>query len=63
MTLRKFKIKSVKLSPGGAGPDRLYEIYYKAIKDKKWIDGKLLVIAVNEKDAKDKAYKRFGGIN
>lgn len=64
MKLRKFEILDVKFSAGGNGSDygHGWIITYKAIKNKKWVNDTLFVIAPSEKLARDKAIKRFGGI-
>lgn len=59
--MRKFEIISVSLNPGGAGPERLWFVKYRAIKNKKWIEKELLVLARNEKEARHNAENRFGG--
>ena len=50
MKLRKFEILRVEVSPGCPGPDRTYNIYYKAIKKKVWVESKLYILAKNEKE-------------
>ena len=59
--LRKFEIVKCVLSPGGPGPERAYSLYYRAIKNKKWIEDKLWIIANSEKQARSEAMSRFGG--
>ncbi len=63
MKFRKFEIISVIESPGGAGPERLWKVNYKAIVEKNWKVGFLNVLARNAQEAKEKAYNRFGGQN
>ena len=55
MSLRKFEILSVELSPGGAGPQRAYRIKYRAIGHKEWVEDLLWVIARNEQEAREQA--------
>lgn len=62
MRLRKFEILKITESPGGPGPERAWQIDYKAIKNKIWVERKLWVTARNAAEARDKATKRFGGI-
>jgi len=59
--MRKFDIQRIELEPGGSGPDRIYNVYYKAIRNKVWVESKLSILARNEKQARDKAILRFGG--
>lgn len=61
MILRKFEITSIEEEPGGPGPDRAWQISYRAIVKKLWIERKLWVIAKNKQEAEQKALKRFGG--
>lgn len=61
MDLRKFEVIKVILHPGMPGPDRLWKVYYKAIKNKLWIEDTLWIVAKNEPEAKHKAEQRFGG--
>jgi hypothetical protein len=61
--LRKFEILDIISDPSGAGPDRFFEIKYKAIKNKEWTEGVLTIIARNKDEAREKAMKRFGGKN
>lgn len=63
MNLRKFEILGIVLSPGGPGPERAYKVIYKAIKNKVWIESELWIIARTAKEAREKAFKRFGGRN
>jgi hypothetical protein len=60
-TLRKFEILNVELNPGGPGPERLYIVKYRAIKNKQWIEGYFYIVARNEKEARNKAEQRWGG--
>lgn len=60
MRLRKFEIINVELVPGGPGPERAYKVYYRAIKDKKWVESFLWSIGKNEKEARDRVIERFG---
>lgn len=57
--MRKFEITDVRLSPGGPGPERIYEIFYKAIVKKQWVERSLWVVARNDSEARDQAVKRF----
>jgi hypothetical protein len=63
MRLRKFEILRIELSPGGPGPERAWQVFYKAIKNKKWKNGSLWVIARTVAEAQQKAQDRFGGID
>lgn len=58
---RKFEIVGVEESLGGAGPERLFKIKYKAIENKKWTDGTVWMVAKNKEEAKEKSLRRFGG--
>lgn len=60
-TLRKFEILNVELNVGGAGPERLFTVKYRAIKSKKWIEGYFPIMARNEKEARHKAEQKWGG--
>jgi hypothetical protein len=60
MKIRKFEITSITVEQ--SSPFNVYTIYYKGIRNKKWINGKLLCLAKSEKEAKDKMMKEFGGI-
>lgn len=63
MKLRKFKILSVEIIPGGAGPEYMWAVKYRAIKNKVWVEDSLFIIARNKNEAYAKAHRRFGGIN
>jgi hypothetical protein len=59
--MRKFEILSVKESPGGPGPSRVWIVHYRAIQDKKWIEKDLWIVARTAAAAKHQAEQRFGG--
>ena len=60
MRLRKFEILGVeRFTEGHAGPEYSFQVAYKAIRNKEWIQGKLWIIARNEKEARNKAESRF----
>lgn len=59
--MRKFEILSISLNPGGPGPDRIWDVQYRAIRNKVWIEDKLMIVARNEAEARRKAMTRFGG--
>lgn len=61
MRFRKFEILGSELSPGGAGPERLYIVRYRAIKDKEWVEGQMTAFGRNAKEAEHKIQQRFGG--
>ncbi len=61
--MRKFEILDIELSPGGPGPERLYIISYRAIRQKIWVTDKLNIVACNIKQAREKANLRFGEKN
>lgn len=63
MNKRKFEVLSVKLSPGGPGPDRLWVCKCRYIKDKQWIEKELMSIARTADEAKRKLEQRFSGKN
>ena len=58
--MRHFEILSVVVDPGAPGPERLWKIYYKAYKNKKWIQTTLWIEGRNEKQARERAMIRFG---
>ena len=62
MKLRKFEILSLELRAGGSGPEQSWLVRYRAIRDKKWSEGELWVMARTEAEAKRIASKRFGGV-
>jgi hypothetical protein len=61
MRFRKFEILRMELSPGGPGPERLWRVHYRAIKNKKWVEGALWSLGRTEAEAKQKALTRHGG--
>lgn len=61
MILRKFEITSITMIPGGRGPERVWKIAYKAIKNKLWVEGTMHFIGRTEQEARHKAEQRFGG--
>jgi Zn-finger protein len=63
MKLRKFKVLSVVLNPGGPGPERLWECTCSFIKDKQQVERVLMSIGRTADEAKRKLEQRFGGRN
>lgn len=63
MKYRKFKVLSVELSPGGPGPDRLWNCKCSFIKDKQHVEAILMSIGRTADEAKRKLEQRFGGRN
>jgi hypothetical protein len=63
MKLRKFKVLSVKLNPGGPGPERLWECECSFIKDKQHIQQMLWSMGRTADEAKRKLEQRYGGKN
>jgi hypothetical protein len=58
--MRHFEILKIELSPGGPGPERLYQVWYRAYRNKKWVESSVWQIARTEKQAKERAQLRFG---
>ena len=63
MKKRKFEVLSVTLSPGGPGPDRLWNCMCRFIEDKKYIEKNLMALARTAAEAKHKLEQRYGGKN
>lgn len=61
--LRKFEIIDVELRPGGPGPEYSYVVYYRAIKNKQWVEDYVWVMARTASEARHKAQQRWGGKN
>lgn len=59
--LRKFEILDIKLSPGGPGPEQVFKVTYRAIRNKKWIESVVWIVGRNEKEARHNAEQQFGG--
>ena len=57
--MRKFEILDVTMMPGGAGPSRVFQVTYKAIVEKQWIEKVLHIVARNTIEARNKATKQF----